>query len=153
MNTDSQPHAIVIGAGIGGTALTVLLAHAGLRVTLLEKNRHLGGACAGYEKQGIQIDFGTHMFTRGERGPLGEVLQRVQRPGEIEFRRTHDIAEVRWPDPVKPEGYASIPLPAQPYRFPAFAARMIREMALTPIEVATSDPNARPHHDHERRRR
>jgi len=37
--------------GIGGTASTLLLSHAELAVTLLEKNTLLGGACAGYEKQ------------------------------------------------------------------------------------------------------
>ncbi|MGW6728035.1 oxygenase MpaB family protein [Nocardia sp. NPDC055029] len=135
MTTD-RPHAIVIGAGIGGTALTALLAHAGLRVTLLEKNRHLGCACAGYEKQGFSIDFGTHMFTRGERGPLGQVLTRVGRPGAIEFRTTRDIAEIRWPAAGGPAPYSSVPLPSRIHRYPMFAARMVREMGLTPVEVA-----------------
>lgn len=98
----TRPHAIVIGAGIGGTALTALLAHAGLRVTLLEKNHYLGGVCAGYEKKGFQIDFGTHLFPRGARGPLGQVLERVGRPGEIEFRQVPDNLELRWPDQSRP---------------------------------------------------
>jgi O-methyltransferase involved in polyketide biosynthesis len=33
----------------GVRASTLLLAHAGIPVTLLEKNRYLGGSCAGYE--------------------------------------------------------------------------------------------------------
>lgn len=129
-----RPHAVVIGAGIGGTALSALLAHAGLRVTLLEKNRYLGGVCAGYEKLGFQIDFGTHLFSRGERGALGQVLERVGRPGAVDFRRTRDIAELRWSADNR-RGYGAVPLPSNPARMPVFAARMIREMRLSPGEV------------------
>src|SRR4051812_44370383 len=93
----SEPRVVVIGSGMGGTAATVALAHAGVPVTLLEKNRRLGGSCAGYERQGFKIDIGTHMFCRGPAGPLGDVLRRVGRPGAITFKRTHDIAELRFP--------------------------------------------------------
>ncbi|WP_306750718.1 FAD-dependent oxidoreductase [Saccharothrix yanglingensis] len=94
----TKPHVIVVGAGIGGSASAALLAHAGLRVTLLEKNRYLGGSCASYEKHGFQIDFGTHLFPRGERGPLGQVLKRVKRPAAIEFRRHPTSSNSGGPD-------------------------------------------------------
>ena len=86
------PRAVVIGSGIGGSAATLLLAHAGIPVTLIEKNRRIGGSCSGYEKQGFHIDIGTHMFCRGSIGPLGDVLRRVGAPGAIRFVRTRDIA-------------------------------------------------------------
>ncbi|TKA62080.1 Phytoene desaturase [Friedmanniomyces simplex] len=41
-----QKTAIVIGAGIGGTATAARLAHAGLAVTVLEKNDFTGGRCS-----------------------------------------------------------------------------------------------------------
>src|SRR5439155_27259098 len=88
--------AVVIGSGIGGSAATLLLAHAGVPVTLVEKNRRIGGSCSGYEKQGFHIDIGTHMFCRGDFGPLGDVLRRVGAAGAIDFRRTRDIAELRF---------------------------------------------------------
>src|SRR4051794_35921440 len=110
-----QEHAVVIGAGIGGTALTLMLAQAGIPVTLLEKNAYIGGSCAGYEKHGFQIDFGTHMFSRGPRGPLGEVLRRAGHPNAVEFRRTHDIADLRALGPDGPRGVA---MPSQLHRFP-----------------------------------
>ena len=129
-----QPRAVVIGAGIGGTALTALLARAGLSVTLLEKNAFLGGSCAGYEKQGFKIDFGTHMFSRGPRGPLGEVLRRCGEPRAVEFLRTHNITELRYQDP-ETKRIKSVPVPSQLYRFPLFAARMVRSMGLDPVEA------------------
>ena len=36
------------------------------------------------------------MFCRGDKGPLGDVLRRVGRGGAIDFRRTRDIAELRF---------------------------------------------------------
>ncbi len=129
-----RPSAVVVGAGIGGSALTLLLAEAGFAVTLLEKNRYLGGSCAGYEKHGFQIDFGTHMFTRGPRGPLGEVLRRTGNEGAIEFRRTRDIAEMRHPSRDGSGGVDRIPVPAAPHRMPVLAARMVRSMGLSPQE-------------------
>jgi prolycopene isomerase len=147
VNGGVRPHAIVIGAGIGGTALSVLLAYAGLRVTLLEKNRYLGGACAGYEKQGFQIDFGAHLFSRGARGPLGQVIERVGRPNEIEFRHIPEPVELRWPDANQQAGYASV-RPAEQFDLMQ-AMVMIQEMGLSRAEVddvmrmlALSEPGA-----------
>src|SRR5262245_47184044 len=77
---------IVLGAGVGGTATTALLAHAGLRTALLEKNAVVGGGCAAYQRDGYTVDFGSHLFSRGQRGPLGEVLRRIRWPRPFEFR-------------------------------------------------------------------
>src|ERR1700737_78996 len=91
------PRAVVVGSGIGGGAAPMLLPHAGIPTTLVEKNRRIGGSCSGYDKQGFHIDIGTHMFCRGPKGPLGGVLRRAGRDGAITFRRTRDIAELRMP--------------------------------------------------------
>jgi prolycopene isomerase len=130
--------AVVIGSGIGGAAATLLLAHAGFRVTLLEKNRRLGGSCSGYEKQGFTIDLGTHMFTRGPAGPLGDVLRRVGEDGAIDFRRTRDIAELRFSSPhgSGPGGYQSVPVPSELRRMPRFAYRLARALRLSVRDAA-----------------
>lgn len=142
------PHAVVIGSGIGGSAAALLLSHAGIPVTLIEKNRRVGGSCSGYEKQGFHIDIGTHMFCRGPAGPLGEVLRRAGLPrveDALRFRRTHDIAEVRIVSrrrsPMGRGGQAGeelvrVPVPADLHRMPRFVWDMVRALRLSPREAA-----------------
>jgi prolycopene isomerase len=130
--------AIVVGAGIGGTAATLLLANAGVPVTLVEKNRRLGGSCSQYEKQGFKIDIGTHMFCRGDKGPLGQVLRRVGRGGAIDFRRTREISEIRIPERGGKPGVMCIAAPAELRRMPAFAWKLARALDLTPREAIRS---------------
>ena len=134
--TDS-PRAVVIGSGIGGSAATLLLAHAGIPTTLLEKNRRIGGSCSGYDKQGFHIDLGTHMFCRGPHGPLGDVLRRVREPSRsIDFRRTRDIAELRFPERAgmrlrAHEGVVRIAVPASVARMPRFAFDVARALGMS----------------------
>jgi phytoene dehydrogenase-like protein len=132
---EANPRVVVIGSGIGGTASTLLLSHAGLAVTLLEKNTQLGGACAGYEKQGFHIDFSTHSFSRGPKGPLGEVLRRTGHDGAIEFLRTHDIAEFRYPARDGSGRVERIPFPAQAHRWPGMAIGLAKAMGLGPLDL------------------
>jgi phytoene dehydrogenase-like protein len=135
------PRAVVIGSGIGGSAAALLLADAGIPTTLLEKNRRVGGSCSGYEKQGFHIDIGTHMFCRGPRGPLGDVLRRVGEDGAIEFRRTRDIAELRFPERAGMhlrghEGVVRIPVPASVARMPRFAFELAQGLGMSPLDAA-----------------
>lgn len=146
-------HAVVIGAGIGGTAATLLLAEAGVSVTLVEKNRRVGGSCSGYDKQGFHVDIGTHMFCRGNRGPLGDVLRRVGSDGAIRFVRTKDIAELRFLA-ERPRGFRSplrllrraglgleengvrrVPVPADVMRMPRFALELAMALDMTSTEA------------------
>ncbi len=132
--------AIVVGSGVGGAAAALLLAHAGIPTTLVEKNRRIGGSCSGYEKQGFHVDIGTHMFCRGDKGPLGDVLRRVGRGGEIRFVRTRDIAEVRFParpgDDNQVDGVTRIAVPAELTRMPRFLVELVRALDLSPREAA-----------------
>jgi prolycopene isomerase len=127
--------AVVIGSGIGGTAATLLLAHAGIPVTLVEKNRRLGGSCSGYEKQGFHVDIGTHMFTRGNKGPLGDVLRRTGDDGAIRFVRTRDIAELRFLDRDDPSRVRGVAVPSDVARMPRFAMELARALELSPTEA------------------
>jgi phytoene dehydrogenase-like protein len=134
---DGTPRAVVIGSGIGGAAATLLLAHAGIQTTLIEKNRRLGGSCSGYEKQGFTIDIGTHMFSRGPAGPLGDVLRRVGADGSIDFRRTRDIAELRFSAGTRASHVDyRVPVPSELYRMPRFAFRLARALRLSAWDAA-----------------
>ena len=66
----SKYDVVVIGTGIGGSACGPLLAKAGLKTLILEKNDKIGGICSYYEKKGFHCDVGTHTFSRGDKGPL-----------------------------------------------------------------------------------
>jgi len=73
----SEYDVIVIGSGIGGSAVGALLASKGLKVLLLEKNELVGGRCSTYEKEGFKVDVGVHSFGRSGRGPLGKILNLI----------------------------------------------------------------------------
>ena len=58
-----QHKVVVIGAGLGGMSAAIMLAKAGMQVTLIEKNRHLGGKLNILETQGFKFDLGPSIFT------------------------------------------------------------------------------------------
>lgn len=89
--------AIVIGTGMGGAAAGALIAREGFRVLLLEKNPRVGGACSFYTREGAHVDTGAHMFSRGNRGPIGEVLSRLGAAGRVRFRRRDPMMRIRGP--------------------------------------------------------
>ena len=77
--------AIVVGAGIGGLATALMLAHRGRKTLLLEKNRMLGGRLSSSKKGDFHVDIGVHLISRSDKGPVGEVLRRVGIPNPITY--------------------------------------------------------------------
>lgn len=113
--------AAVIGTGLGGSACGALLAKAGLKTLILEKNEKIGGSCSYYEKEGFKVDIGTHMFSRGNFGPIGEVQRRLGIPRRIQFAQVSDLALLTG------MGY-SLTLPKEAYRYPAFYYQLFRQL-------------------------
>lgn len=55
--------AVVIGGGLGGLSAAVSLAQSGFKVSLYEKNNHLGGKLNRLEKDGFGFDLGPSILT------------------------------------------------------------------------------------------
>lgn len=83
----NQYDAIVIGSGIGGGAIGALLAHRGWNVLLLERNKHMGGRCISYERNGVMMDLGWHFYCLSDKGPLQDVCNRVDMPDGIPWNQ------------------------------------------------------------------
>ncbi|WP_165047069.1 MULTISPECIES: NAD(P)/FAD-dependent oxidoreductase [unclassified Adlercreutzia] len=83
--------AIVIGAGVGGLASALLLAHSGKRVALFEKRLQPGGRIGSSQRDGFTVDFGVHLISRGPKGPLIGVLDRCEVDHGIEFTKVRPI--------------------------------------------------------------
>jgi len=121
---------IVIGTGLGGSTAAALLAHYGLKVLILERNPRIGGSCSNYQRHGCTIDVGTHMFTRGSRGPFGTVQRRLglRESQRIRFRQAEELSELI--------GFGvHMHLPRSRARLPAFILEGVKELRLRPREV------------------
>jgi squalene-associated FAD-dependent desaturase len=55
---------VVLGGGLAGITAALDCAGAGARVTLLEVRRRLGGAAYSFERDGLRMDNGQHVFLR-----------------------------------------------------------------------------------------
>ncbi|TFG50554.1 MAG: FAD-dependent oxidoreductase, partial [Gemmatimonadales bacterium] len=55
---DRRRRALVIGAGVGGLATAVRLAHAGYRVTVIEQHEGPGGRAGAFHSMGFAFDRG-----------------------------------------------------------------------------------------------
>ncbi|MEM0983048.1 MAG: phytoene desaturase family protein [Planctomycetota bacterium] len=64
--SNAQRHAVVIGGGLAGLSSAVELSSHGVRVTLVEKNEHLGGKMNLLEDQGFSFDMGPTIITLPE---------------------------------------------------------------------------------------
>ena len=58
------PRVVVVGGGLAGMAAALACADAGVEVTVLEAKKWLGGATASFEREGLLIDTGQHVFLR-----------------------------------------------------------------------------------------
>jgi hydroxysqualene dehydroxylase len=59
-----SPSVLVVGGGLAGITAALDCAEAGARVTLLEVRRRLGGAAYSFERDGLEMDNGQHVFLR-----------------------------------------------------------------------------------------
>ncbi|HUY00262.1 MAG TPA: NAD(P)/FAD-dependent oxidoreductase [Candidatus Deferrimicrobium sp.] len=84
---------IVIGSGVGGTGCGAILAHAGLKTLILERNARLGGACSSYVKEGFTIDVACHFFSHGMQGRFGKILNRIGMVSKKDGKLVSDVLQ------------------------------------------------------------
>ncbi|WP_336922644.1 phytoene desaturase family protein [Aquipuribacter sp. SD81] len=63
MSTTPASRVVVVGAGLGGLASAVRLAHAGHQVTVLEQSTQVGGKLGRYARDGFGFDTGPSLLT------------------------------------------------------------------------------------------
>lgn len=107
MNDQTVWDVVVIGTGMGGSAAGAICALNGLKTLILEKNPRPGGTCSYYQKDGFQVDCGTHLFIRGNKGPFGTLTRRLGMGTPIEFRHTRKTVTLRGMniDVTVPQGF------------------------------------------------
>jgi squalene-associated FAD-dependent desaturase len=68
-------HVVIVGGGWSGCAAAVTLARAGVRVTLLEQARVLGGRARRVAQDGIALDNGQHLLVGANRQSLDLIAE------------------------------------------------------------------------------
>ena len=62
MSASNQPSVAIIGAGPGGLASALLLAKSGVKVTVFERSKQVGGRNKVFERDGFKFDLGPTFF-------------------------------------------------------------------------------------------
>ena len=83
MNPSSDSSVIIVGAGPGGLATALLLAKAGLEVTIYEKQAKVGGRTSHIEQDGYTFDLGPTFFHYTE--VIEEIFQAIGRDAHEEL--------------------------------------------------------------------
>src|SRR5579884_4303630 len=88
----------VVGGGVSGIRAALTLARAGARVTLFEKNSHLGGRVFSFRTPDFgEVDIGQHIWLRSCVA-LEELLHDLRVLDEMVYRQDRVAMPYRWPD-------------------------------------------------------
>ena len=89
--------AVVIGSGLGGLTAAALLAKAGRKVCVIERNHSVGGAASVFKKGALTIEPALHQTAdpRDPREPKHEILKELGLLDEIEWVPVSPFFSVR----------------------------------------------------------
>jgi phytoene dehydrogenase-like protein len=77
---------IIVGSGIGGSAIAAMLQHSGLwQVDLYERNHFPGGRYASYDRDGFRLDVGCHLIANCDKGAMADVLRHLDCPDAVKW--------------------------------------------------------------------
>jgi squalene-associated FAD-dependent desaturase len=88
--SEAERRVVVIGGGLAGIAAALDCAEAGARVTLLEVRPRLGGAAYSFERDGLWLDNGQHVFLRCCTAYRG-MLERLGSSGRVRIQPRLEI--------------------------------------------------------------
>lgn len=93
-----KPHAIIIGAGLGGLASAMRLGAKGYRVTVLDRLDSPGGRGSSITQNGHRFDLGPTIVTVPQ--VFRELWQACGRDfdADVDLRALDPFYEIRWPD-------------------------------------------------------
>ena len=95
---DSRPHAVIIGAGLGGLATGIHLSREGWRVEILERNERSGGRMNQIVEDGFKIDMGPTMLMMPE--VVENIFSSCGRDWKdyLDWKRIEPAYRIQWPD-------------------------------------------------------
>jgi squalene-associated FAD-dependent desaturase len=115
---------VVIGGGLAGITAAIQLRDAGLEVMLLESRPRLGGAATSYQRAGLMIDNGQHVFLRCCTSYQG-LLARLGMTDSVSIQDRFDVTV------LSPDGPARLRRSALPS--PLHLARALLRYRLLPL--------------------
>ncbi|UGS38775.1 hydroxysqualene dehydroxylase HpnE [Capillimicrobium parvum] len=142
--TGRAPRIAVVGGGLAGITAALDCAEGGAQVTLLEVRPRLGGAAYSYERDGLRIDNGQHVFLRCC-GAYRALLRRIGSDGDVVLqprldipvlvpgRRPARLSRTRLPAPLQ--------LSASMARFPLLSAAGKVRVARAMLALRSVDPD------------
>ncbi len=94
----SEKSVIVVGAGPGGLAAAMILAHRGFDVTVLEKKDRVGGRTSCIERNGYKFDLGPTFLH--QKFTLDEIFAETGRKSDdyIDFVALDPMTKLSWKD-------------------------------------------------------
>lgn len=105
MGTSKQ--AVIIGAGVGGLAAAIRLAHKGYSVTIAEANAYAGGKLTEFWQDGYRWDAGPSLFTMPENVDALFHLCGLDPRAHFNYNRLDPVAHYWWPDGAQLIAYAN----------------------------------------------
>jgi squalene-associated FAD-dependent desaturase len=135
---------VVIGGGLAGITAALDCADAGARVTLLEVRRRLGGAAYSFEREGLMMDNGQHVFLRCCVG-YRALLARLGSEDRVRIQPRLEIPVLKPGAPTAALRRSSLPAPLQLSgalaRYPHLSVRERMRAARAALALARLDPS------------
>jgi squalene-associated FAD-dependent desaturase len=135
---------VVVGGGLAGIAAALDCAQAGAPVTLVEVRRRLGGAAYSFERDGLQMDNGQHVFLRCCTAYRG-LLDRLGSGGLVALQPRLEIPVLAPGRPTRRLRRGRLPAPAHLAgalaRYPHLTRRERFDAARAALALGRLDPS------------